>query len=487
MWSIATLLLFYVVAKRIIRSGSIAFLGALCYFATAGFWTSSTQVFPYAAANGSIGLLVGVLISTRDDKLTVPKMVISALLLAVSIFYHQYNVLFCLPLAYYLLVEQKKKICVASLALIPLALTLVLTGYLLVFFFAPRHMPIDGFLRFCFTYVLSRYPTWGTLHNFSLEGITELILSQLRNFVWFYRAGRPTITIFTATLSLLFLVHMRHIVMRKAGSGMRTFLLLWIATYQLFSLWWLPRYDQLLTITLFPIFLLVCITFNDAVDSLLYSRLRKRLAFTIIVVVAIVIFTVNLNKRILPLHRSRGFFYYHASRLHSLAPRDCTIVTHHPTKAHLKYYFDRKDVISIDWAYLYFYQHRPLTPQYLLRGDRSILVSVAYVTPEYAAYAVHCTGYQKPLEWLKIMEWLFAFEYTADHRLRACRNFEVRADDKKRLYLLLTSTTIEVDGLYGLCQMLDSKISESSGEESTAFSAWYSTAYLNANDREKIN
>ena len=467
-WAVVTVLSFYFVVKHLLASSFVGVLAAIFLLVTRGFWQYSTQVEVYVPATGCIALLVAIIIVRRNASLTITEMVVISLLLAMSVFYHQTNVLFCIPLGYYLIATQGRKARVL-VAVLSLAGIIVLSAYILVLLSISENRTVYGFLRFCLAYALYPDPRWGNFENFSVAGIKTLLNSQVWNLVaipW------PLPYVLESMLALLSW-NIMQIVKHAVHDKIRTFLLVWVITYFIFFLWWLPVEREFFVTTLFPMLLLAFITVKDGMDKLTDSNSSQKITIAIICILIVIVSTLNF-RTVLDLHRSRGFAYREARKLAVLVPQECAICAGYTVVQHLRYHFDREGIIEAI-PLLCHYQHEPLSECiHLEEEEKCIAISLSYVTPAYTFAGF--SGYSNPSEWLEFMGWLFGFEYDSKHRLVACREFEVITDDEGGAYIILSSR-MEVGGLSGLFQILDNQISEHLGEKANPFQSWLYTVY----------
>lgn len=514
LWAIVTILSFFLVLRQLWSFTFISLLSAIFLLVTRGFWELSTQTTTYIPVTGCLALLVAVLLVRRQANLTFSKVIIISLLLALSILYHQANVLFCVPLAYYLIATEGRRGWQIGLAVISLAGIIVMATYVLVFLSINGNWSISEFLRFCLGYISEicwsghcrASPNhWGTFENFGVAGIRSLFDSLLWNFVnspeRFSYVALPT---FALSIAILGVWNLRQIVKHAIHEKIRAFLLIWLLTYLLFFFWWLPTYQHPLVITLFPILLLAFLALKDVMDWLcrpfglspvmsgtgdlrtkpggkvVHSNFNRRIAITATIFLIVVISARNFYTRIWPLHQPDSDSYLEASELATLAPQECVFLTSYRVWNHLRYYFDRERTILAKYPLSYFYQSDTLPEQYHFEGEQCLIIEAQYVTPDYTLrdYAISgSNGYSDPSKWLVYMEWLFDLEYDSNDTLVASRQFEVITLDEGGPYIFLSSFKTEVDGLNGLFQRLDNQINGRLGEEANPFQSWLSTAY----------
>lgn len=479
LWAIVTVLSFFYILKYLLGSSFAGLLGAIFLLITQGFWIFSAWNFPYIPATGSLALLVALITIYGNTNLTFARIIMISLLLVLSIFYQQSNILFCIPLGYYLITTQRKQGWNTSITVLSIAGIIVFLAYFFVFLSISRERTFNAFLRYCLSYALSFHPQWGTFGYFSVSGIRSILHSTLWNFVFVAKSFKNVaINIFAALIAGLFICNIRQIIKRASYDKFRSFLLIWLITHFLFFLWWLPCCKRHFVITLLPILLLTSLSLKDVMDKLVNSNFRKIITIAIIIFLIVFIAGTNFSKSILPLHRSRGREYRIASRLAILVPKEYVICSTSLIISNLWYYFDRESFICVKGVLHRFYYDKPL-PDKHLKNKEGMVAPLSRIMPNYTIEVVDkkFNGYNHPVQWLEYIRWLFNLEYDPKLKRTTCRKFEVITVDKRVLYLNLGSSKMEVDSLKGLFKILDSQISKQRKKNLRPFQKWYSTVY----------
>ena len=473
LWAVITVLLFFFIARRFLNSAFMGVLAALLFLVTQGFWWASTQNLPYIPATGALALLVAFLVFCGPSRAGLGKAAVISLLLAASVFYHQANILFCIPLGYYLICAGGKKGTKAFATVIVLTGLIVLSAYVLVVAMSTHgEWDIYKLVEFLLGYASRQQPGWGTFKNFSSKCVDIFLDGGLWSIAYFPYCMRPVIgCMFTWFIAIVIVWNIIQS-MRKAPYGkVRGLLVLWLISYALFFLWWMPWEKKYQIMILFPALLLIFLGLRDVIDILRNHDYIRGFTSGAAIVAVIAIAGMNFSKTILPQHQLTSKGYREAARLNNLAPADCLICADYETKQCMAYYFDRKKVFVLQDSLLCFYQGRPLPNKYrFVKHEKCIVVHVTYITPGYICLT---NGYEDPTGWLKFMEWIFDFEYDPQHRLIRCRQFDMKNVEEGGLYIFLHSSKMDVDGFKGLCKILDNRVEKFIGDKAILFQGWY--------------
>ena len=462
------ILSFYVILKDVIVFSSFfSTLLTILLLISRGILVFSTQIEVYIPATACLTLFV-LIMTTRlmSNKFDNAKVIALLLLLTMAIFYHQTNVLFCIPFSYYFIATQNKQRYKSLIIILSLSGIIVLLAYILAFFSIDENRTAANFLRFCLSYSFYPDPNWGSLEHFSLLGIKKLLKSQLWNVVELPRRFRYIAVSFLIILFIWNLV--------KASkpatyhNKFRRFLLIWIMTYFIFFLWWLPGEKEFFITTLVPIMLLFALSIKDLLGKEKKLRFLNKL-IPVVLILFIAFISAKNGKNALALHQTQGTDYRNAWRMAKLIPEECVILTDWTTRNHLQYFFEREKVLDADLL-LFFYNNESLPEYYHLKEEKCVVVALSYVTPDYdiAKY----NGYTCPSKWIEYMKWLFDFKYNSEQRRATCRKFELLHDDNGTLYVYLSSSTVEIENFNKVFEALDGKINMYFGKQINPFGNW---------------
>lgn len=508
LWATAAILSFFLIVKHLLGSTLLSLLGAILLLVTRGFWELSTQTTMYVPAASILALLVAILLVRREGRLAFGRATMIMLLFALSVLYHQANILFALPLGYYLLTTEGKQGWKVAAGIIFVAGIVVLSVYILVFISTQGVWSIGEFIRFCLSYTSQiclggqctvRPDNWGTVNNLGMAGIRSLIESLLWNFIISPQSlNFVFIPLFTLSIIILIIWNIRQVIKRAAYGQMRGFLLVWLMSYVLFFFWWLPDYQHPFVITLLPILLLLLLTLRDSIGWLVgplgftqYLSLGNKainpnainfLAATALLFVILIFSARNFYVTIFPLQQFESDSYLEASELMVKVPQNCIILTNYRVWNHLRYYFDREEgTIQGRHPLSHFYQQIPLPELYHFNNEACVAVLAEYVDPNYnlegfTAFAAN--GYSEPAAWLAYMGWLFDFEHDANNKLVVSREFKIITLSEGDPYIFFLPSKKKVNGLGELFQNLDNQINGHLDAEENSFQSWLITAHV---------
>ena len=454
LWAMIAAASFFLILKHLSVSTLFSSLATILLLVTRGFWELSTQTTMYISAMGVLALLVAILIVRREAQLAISKILVIALLFALSGLYHQANVLFCLPLGYYIIAIERKRGLNLWLTIVSIAGVIVLASYILAFLSVNDTWSVGEFLRFCLAYTSEicfsgqcavTPDTWGTSDNLGVVGVRSLLDSLLWNFVISPESLiNVVILVFALFLAILYIWNVRQILNHGPYEKIRGFLLIWSMTYMLFFFWWLPDYQHPFVIVLFPTLLLAFLALKDVMDWLDRSggwpvnsnSVKTTLAATIVLVITL-ISARNFQARIFPLHQPINDSYLEASELVALAsPQECVIFTSYRVWNHLRYYFDKEEqAIQAKYPLSYFYQGKTLPEMYRLEEETCVLISASYIMPDYTVPGYNpsgSNGYIESSKWLAYITWLFDLEYDSKDVVIASRKMNAWTSQKRK-------------------------------------------------------
>ena len=475
-WALVCTLCVFLILLRLCRSHWLALCGAGCLLLTRGFWELSTQSTVYVPAVDTVALLT---ITMQRPRTRMTSIWVS-MVLALSVLYHQANVLICVPaLVYWGAKWNSSGIKKAAAILLP-AGTLVLGCYAVVFL---RDNPwsTQAFIDFALAYThevsvggqLSPSPSqWGTMQHLGFDGLYAMVKSLVWNIVVLpERVANIAIPSAGFLVGLVLLWHSTALVLRKSAAPLRAFLLSWVLMYGAFFLWWLPGYPHPFLLVFLPILILGFWMLDE------FSRqftLQPLLLYSTVVSVSLFIGTINFWKNVMPLQAEKTDAYMTAGQLHSRADENCQLMTTTAVWNHLRFYFDRQNVIQAKHPLAYFDLGEPLPERYHLPAAACIAIDARLTTPDYVIRNDGRIGYRNPTGWFQFLGWLFDFEYDVAHRLTRCRSFRsIRLADGS-LYLRLLPQRMRVDGLQDFFQSLDHETAVHS-KAHKPFQAWLNT------------
>ena len=416
-WAIVTLISLYLLLRRLIGSVFGAFLAALFTLVSHDFWVYSTQLEVYVPVMGCLTLLTAILYLRCTTSCSMSHLIMLSGLWALSVFYHQANVIFIIPLGYYMISTQGKKGWSQLGIISVLSGTVVLSGYIIAFWSTYPGKTIKEFVKW--TIALAQVPMtdWGTFVPWNTKVIKFVIISQFSVFevlpeyfsnLWpFYKFG-------ILIIAFILLWNTVQYFRRVPEYNVRAFFLIWYVVYFLFFLRWDPRVHKFFIPTVIPLIVLGSAMLHDVLAPSRISKLIKIPAIGFICCFIIATFMCNLFSSILPIRNSLGAPYYEAATLNILSPKNCVIYSYGHNLETLVYYFDRSYSNRVSVRDLYTKFYNAATPQGI-RNDRPFqnegctLISLAFLSPKFYNYKTN--GYLNSVKWSDFIKWFFDVQY----------------------------------------------------------------------------
>jgi hypothetical protein len=472
LWATVAVTVLFIIVWLLTASQALALMAALFLLVSNGLIVYATQAEVYVAASGCLSLVALILLRGTQQGWTIRGLVLLALFFALSVLYHQTNVLAVLPIAFAVVATGQRGGLQRLIMVLGLSGIGVLAFYLVAFAGSGEPLEIGRFITFCLSYTYHPNPAWGTVSHFSPQGVALLLKSQLRNIVYLPPGTSgvvvPAIACFGLLLAGTCACMIRQAIRMRLHRAFRLFLLLWLAVMYLFFLWWLPGEDEFFITTLIP---LLIITFWSAHEMFISVRvsLRKYLIPTATVMLLGTL-AVNLSYATFPRARSRGDHYREAARIDSLAGRDCTIVCGYDVMQHLRYYFRRTQAIEAELVLLFAYHHGMIPDSFKLPGENCVLVPLAVTGPDYGGVGVD--GYRNRRGWQLFFEWLFDISKDPKSANLTARHFELCQPEAGPHYLKLLPERIEYANRKALFEELDRRTAGLDTSETRRFMRW---------------
>jgi len=462
LWAILAVVATYIVINHLYQSRRGGILAGLCLLLTRGFWGYTTQVEVYVPATACLIILASHIITQKSLLMKKTDQIYMAIIFCMAVFFHQTNVLFCIPLAFYLYAEHGKPGLKIWLNMMIFSFIIVASVYVLAFVISTGTWRLKWFIRFLFSYTKFRNPEWGQFSHFGPEGIRQLLGSQA-----------STITVWPGTLavtlagSVIMIWHAVQIWKKNRYYKIRLFLIIWLAVYYLFFLWWLPSDNEFFIVTLVPIILLLFIFIFDLLH-IKYWTIGTRQDIAIFILTLIFCFFTFVNIfHVLRYHRTIGRDYLEAGRLVNITPSNGVILSTFSVYQHIRYYYDYNNTLIL--PHQYFYYHQPLSEKHRKLQNEIITLSMEYVQPGYTLGGMN--GYTHPGEWMEWLNWLFKFHYDDNGHPVSCREFGTFAS-RENAYLMIRPVQMPVKGLEDLFDMLDNTVQTLGREDTTPFMSW---------------
>lgn len=380
-----------------------AALLSIAFLFSYGIWKFSSMVEVYLPSLVFLEALFLLIISAESRVLSLPKMFLGGAFLAFSVLFHQSNILICIPLVFLGWSMGGRKNLLPMAGLLFTGGLLTLSFYLFGMSQSGYGISLEAFREFSLKYELQN-AQWGTFANFSPKGINQVFQSQTAT-VFLPRLGKLAVFELLTAGWIGFVSISGWMKSRRANSAEKAVirsLLLFLAIYYLFFLWWLPGELEFFIVTLFPLFLLTYF----AIQSTLLKR--KQIKSWIFLGLGLMIPLLN------------GSYYLSSSINESDAARKareiiqwspCTPITEVYVAEHVKHFHDRPAWSVNDfreYAYTGFFTREDLP----LQPASCFFLSTQYLDPNFSWQSR--SGAQDPGGWWKLISVLFDLQPDLD-------------------------------------------------------------------------
>jgi hypothetical protein len=344
LWAVATIGATYLITLRLSRSIGCATGAAVFLFFSHGFWVFSTQLEPYLPVVGIDAILAAFLICRPRGALTLKDLAIVSGLLSFSLFFHQANLFFLIPIADYLIVVEGKGGIWSIIKISGVSGVFTLLVNVWIFRSIYPGESFGDFYRW-----LNYYGTISTDAHGSWRDL--LNMGRVRSAIRSTSAALVTGETKDIVRSLGFVI--APIIAALAGWNLvvtwrkwpesygRLILLLWLFTFGFFFFWWMPFVTKFFVMLTVPVAILGALAISDMLAADRIPRLGKQavVGFAFIVVAAIAV--VNFSSSIWPLATSRSPFYVLTAKLDDATPDECSIYIERKYQGLMGYYFHR--------------------------------------------------------------------------------------------------------------------------------------------------
>lgn len=346
LWAVATIGATYLITLRLGHSLACAVGSAVLLFVSHGFWVFSTQLEPYIPLVGINAAIAAFLICRSRSAMTPMDIAIVSGLFTLSLFFHQANLFFLIPIAAYLLLVEGKR-GVWSMVKIT-GISGVITLLVNIWIFRSIH-PGESFgdfyrwLNYYGTISSDAHGSWSNLFNLKLHRVRSAIFSTSAALVSGETENIARNIGFVVVPILVIITCWNMIVTRRnwPDSYGRLTLLLWLFTFGFFFYWWMPYVTKFFVMLAVPIAILGALTIRDVLAADRIPSLGKRVIAGLAVVAIAAIAVTNFNSSIWPLASSRTPFFALGARLVDATPEKCSIYTERKYQGLLGYYYLR--------------------------------------------------------------------------------------------------------------------------------------------------
>lgn len=471
LWAAVAVGVMFAIVGRMTGSVRWAFVAALGLLFSNGFWEYATQAQIYVPAMAVLALLSWVLVRLPQARLSPRDCLLIGGLLILSILYHQSNVLFVIPMAFFVLRKTGLRNWKRLLMVVAVSGGIVLCLYVAAFQTTGSEPTISAFIRYALDYTYHPAPDWGTWKNISPYGLGYLLFSQLRNIMTVLDpVQKPMIALLGLILAALLIDHVRRRQRNAVAESGRDLFWIWLGVHFVFFLWWAPSYKNMFTISLFPLIILLFLGLRDLKQRIRPGRIPKPVPATAAAIGLALLAGVNYATFINPLRMSLGSEYEEARRLDAFVSADDFILTNFDIQEHLAYYFNRRKLLEYDIASLSICRGLPLPESFDILLKSNFVWPVSFVYPDSQRTSIN--GYDDPEGWSQLLAWLFGLEFDATGDVVSSRAFTAL---KAVGYIRIGTERIAFSGWPDFLRRLDRFVQVNFGAPPGIFERWRRT------------
>ncbi len=345
LWALVAIACSYFIVWHLTRSVTASVATAVMVICANGIWIYSTQLEPYVAVVAINALIIAILIGRGDGPLSLPTLGVVTGLFSLSLFFHQANIFFLVPLVVFLSMSQGAagfwavfKIGVFS-GIIALAVNMV------VFWGTHPGGDIRDFYLWLNYYgIISNdvHGSWDELLSLDLgrmKSVTRAVVATILAVP----SGALQMPVRSLMSVVLFAVVVWNAVqVARHGSHARTrvLLLTWAGTFILFFWWWQPHVWKFYLFAVVPLVILSTLVLVDLKSAAGVSPARSVVTALGIGAVGIIA-AVNFNNSIWPLATSGSGIVELSGKLAEATPSNCMIYTERRFTGYLELYHNR--------------------------------------------------------------------------------------------------------------------------------------------------
>ena len=389
---VAVVLLMYALTLRLLGRVSWALLAGLSLILAFDFIRYSLWVEVYVPATA--WMLGAMYVLSLKQPLSVLHLVGVAVCWAMAVLYHQTHVLWAIPLMVYSV--RTRQILSGGMILV-MSGALVLGCYVYAVFIHSGSITWENFQQFVFAYAYAPYDNWGSFQNLKLEGWVSLFNSQTDVFL---HKGSDIFSLIT-----LAVLGWNGYQLRKYHPGAEWRLFLWVLVlvYYAFNAWWLPGEEEFFISTA-PILALLFWMMMADIRWKYVKNIPRRLGLIVGGVLIVGIFLLGNLPFLREMLDKTDPQYEQAVWVNQVASNGCRIVVgHSDTWANLQYYFNRRELIGMDYIQAHFYgAPQPDFPS--VNDSPCLFTDLEHLQPGFEAIpgtvALTPEGHQSFLKWL---------------------------------------------------------------------------------------
>jgi hypothetical protein len=346
LWAMVAVGSAYVIVHYLTHSIRAAVAAAALVLFSNGFWIFATQLEPYVPLL-ALNTLIAAIVVTRPER-PLGRLEIGVLtgVFSFSLFFHQANVFFLVPLAIYLTVAHGRPGFWAVFKIGVLSGLIALGVNVLAFWGThPGADFRDFYLWLNYYGVISNdaHGSWDEIVTMDASRARDALRSLVSTFISVPSGfvQRPVRLLVAAALALIVFWNTVQVKRQRPHARARLLLLLWTATFVIFFWWWHPGIWKFYIVVVTPVAILGTLMSMDIAGSTSAAPARRRVVGVLGVSAIAAVAAGNLHNSIWPLATKGSDIVALSGKLVEATPPDCMIYTERKFGGYIGYYFKR--------------------------------------------------------------------------------------------------------------------------------------------------
>jgi len=332
LWVVVTIAAVYLLTLHLTRSLGIAVLTGLLVLVSHHVWVFATQIEPYPPLVGMNALLAAMIIinGQRPWSQALTGAVIA--IFTFTLFLHQANVFFLLPLAIYMGLAQGRAGLLTVAKVTAVAGVVSLGVFILTYWLTqPEASPRGFYLWLTYYGVVSddTHGAWEALLTLDMQRLQQAGRSIVAAIITEPSDAlrKPVRIIVSLLLLVSVLWNVVYVATRRPDAHARLFLLLWAAVFLVFFTWWHASVHKFFLVSLVPMLLLVGLALADLTRALAARPFFAKAALLAAVLMIASVGYVNFDRSVRPLTGDGSGVIRISGKLAKSTPPECVLYT----------------------------------------------------------------------------------------------------------------------------------------------------------------
>ena len=346
-WSLATLVSVFIIVRKLTNSNAIGLVSAIFLLGTKGFWIYATQLEPYAPVIAINAIIAAILVTRIDRPLEFPEIGIIIGLYTLSLFFHQANIFYLIPITLILNLAYGRAGLWIAFWIAAIAGIVSASVNAIVFWSLYPNESFGDFYRWLTYYgVISndKHGAWQQVLSLDFQRVAGAIRQTVKVFIEVPDSGlqKPMRLLFFSGLATAMIWNLVCIWKRLPHRRPRLFLITWAIGFGLFGYWWLPNVYKFYLFLVVPLTVLCSLMVNDILQLVRASNIARISLIGFLAIIVLGTISLNMSGTAWSLATKESPIYALSERLYEATPSDCSLYTVRAMKGHIGYFHKRE-------------------------------------------------------------------------------------------------------------------------------------------------